>query len=403
MPLLEQEEQDWLLEALAGLVERRGAAPLLENPLLEPSGRFFPDAWEPSERGVRVLAKRLLLYAGLGHLDAEVGTFSQPDEVRELDAYGRPAAWGHEGAAAWFAGIEQGRCLFGVAVENLEDPEAVVATMAHEVAHAYRRYHDLEVEDRLDEERLTDVTTIYLGFGILTTNGAYRYRASGELVGGSTITRWSHSRAGYLPPEAMAFLLAAQVEARGMGIFQRGRLTGLLETNQASYFGRARRLLRRNATVTALRASASRRPGRGPAAPRSVRMQLEGKAPESSAPQGWNEDRKVYRVRRSMALPYAFRGGLLGVLVPFVLLVLARALGFLDQVPLGLAFTLPLGCFVAGLIWGTRVPWDYCSDPSCAAGLVRGARSCPRCGGSIAGEIDSPRKRPLDDDMPAAD
>ena len=76
---------------------------------------------------------------------------------------------------------------------------------------------------------------------MLTTNAAYVYRQSGELTGGVTnrsiaVTRWMHSRSGYLPPEAMSFLLAAQIKARGMGWLARRRLTGKLETNQGGYF-----------------------------------------------------------------------------------------------------------------------------------------------------------------------
>jgi hypothetical protein len=210
------EEQDWLLQALVRLAAQRGAAPLLSNPLLEPSDRFFPDGWEASKRGVCVLAKRLLDYAGLP-LTPDVVPFSQPEELRELNEFGGAKSWGHEGAAAYFAGIEGSRCLFGCAVERMAEPDVVVATMAHEVAHAYRRFHGLEVEDRDQEERLTDATTVFLGFGILTTNGSYIYRQSGGLEGSMTVTKWSHQHAGYLPPEAMSFLLAAQMEARGAG------------------------------------------------------------------------------------------------------------------------------------------------------------------------------------------
>ncbi|MBI5545165.1 MAG: hypothetical protein HY901_14845 [Deltaproteobacteria bacterium] len=251
-PLISQEDEAWLVDALALLVQRQGAAPLLSNPLLEPSNRFFPDRWEPSERGVLVLAKRLLIYAGLESLDARVSSFSQPDEVGELVEIGTARSWRHEGAAAWFAGIEAGTCLFGVGTETMAEPEVVVATMCHEVAHAYRRFHRLEVDDRGTEECLTDVTTIYLGFGVLTTNGTYMYRAAGGMEGTGTITRWSHSSVGYLPPEAMSFLLAAQVRARRLGWFARRHLAGLLEANQASHFRAALRLLGEREVATRL-------------------------------------------------------------------------------------------------------------------------------------------------------
>ena len=83
------------------------------------------------------LDERDWLLAGLPELQLDLETFSQPEQVRALDAHGGASEWGHEGTAAWFAGIEDVRCRFGVA-----------------------------------EERLTDLATVYLGFGLLTGRGA---------------------------------------------------------------------------------------------------------------------------------------------------------------------------------------------------------------------------------------
>jgi len=234
--LVPPDVREWLIGELWKLIALRGEDTFLRAPLREPTPQDFPDHFEPTERGVRVLLRRILAYAGLEGLEVELDTFSQPDEVRELDERGQAKAWGHSGAAAWFAGIDAGRCQFGVAVERIGEPITLVATLCHEVAHAWRAVHGLTTADRDIEERLTDLSTVYLGFGLLTTNGAYLYRASGVYEGTKAYTQWSHTRGGYLGPEAMSFLLAAQVKARGLGWFARRRLVGKLETNQAAYF-----------------------------------------------------------------------------------------------------------------------------------------------------------------------
>lgn len=234
--LLPMEERDRMLAELRDLIAQRGSGTFLDAPILEPTPKDFPDPYEPSTRGVRTLLHRILGYAGLGSLDVVLDTFSQPDEVRELDERGGARAWGHQGAAAWFAGIHDGACHFGVAEERMGEPVTLVATLCHEVTHAWRAHHRLTVEDRDLEELLTDLTTVYLGFGLLTTNGAYVYRAFGEYTGTVAITQWSHARGGYLSPEAMSFLLAAQVKARGMGWWSRRQMLGRLEANQSAYF-----------------------------------------------------------------------------------------------------------------------------------------------------------------------
>lgn len=226
----------WLLGELRTLIALRGEDTFLRAPIREPTPQDFPDHFEPTERGVRVLLRRILAHAGLEALEVELDTFSQPDEVQELDERGEAKAWGHSGAAAWFAGIEEGRCHFGVAAERIGEPITLVSTLCHEVAHAWRAVHGLTTDDRDVEERLTDLSTVYLGFGLLTTNGAYLYRASGVFEGTRAFTQWSHTRGGYLGPEAMSFLLAAQVKARGLGWLARRRIVGKLETNQAAFF-----------------------------------------------------------------------------------------------------------------------------------------------------------------------
>jgi hypothetical protein len=385
MALLELDERKWLLRSMEELIARRGSEAFLTSPLLEPTDRYFPDPWEPSARGAQVLAQRLLTYAGIGELEAEVSTFSQPDEVRELDDRGGARSWGHEGAAAWFAGIDRRRCLFGVAIERLSEPERVVAAMCHEVAHAYRHFHGLAVEDRDIEERLTDATTVFLGFGILTTNGSYLYRASGELSCGTVITRWSHSRAGYLSPEAMSFLLAAQARARRMGTVARRRLAASLEANQSSFFKAAMRLLERGPDLAIAPAALPRVTSARPLSP----MSLKGAAPEVPAPYRWNEGKKVYRVRRSKIGSYGLAGACVGAGA-------AAALGYATGSPIIPWLTLGVA-LAAGAAVGMRRRWDFCSDHDCEEILEAADRECPRCGGAIVGDLRSQPPRMLDD------
>lgn len=205
-------EREWLWSALESVLSRRGEAAFIEAPLVLPSDRFFPDRFTPDERGVAVLAGRLLGYAGLDHLEVSVELYEEDVHVQELGLDGRAAKWSHDGAAAWFAGIQRGTCLFGARRDGLGDPLGLVASMAHEVAHAFRRSHRLEHENRDHEEKLTDVTTVYLGFGVLTTATTARYETH---VHGNTGSAYSHKRQGYLAPGAMSFLLATQLVMRG--------------------------------------------------------------------------------------------------------------------------------------------------------------------------------------------
>ena len=168
-------EREWLAAALETLIAARGEETFLTAPLLFPEDRFFPDRFTPDAPGVAALAKRLLGYAGLSHLGVHIDTFENEQEIQELGLDGKASKWSHRGAAAWFAGIERGTCLFGIETSKLSDALGLVAAMAHEVCHAFRQAHRLVRPERDMEEKLTDVTTVYLGFGVLTTAAAQRY------------------------------------------------------------------------------------------------------------------------------------------------------------------------------------------------------------------------------------
>lgn len=131
-------------------------------------------------------------------------------------------------------------------------------------------------------------------------------------------------------------------------------------------------------------ASGGHKPLAVPLAP----MPLEGPAPEPETPR-WTEGRRVWRVRRDKGVSRAFLGMIVGTAPA------ALAMGHKQT---ELAFLL-IGVFTAlGWSIGKRQRWDYCSDPDCSADLAPSLLTCPKCGGTISGEISDPSKRPLDDD-----
>jgi hypothetical protein len=133
-----------------------------------------------------------------------------------------------------FYGIEDGRARIGLHVREFGDAEVAAGVLAHEVAHAFHEHHALVVHDREKEEFLTDLTTIALGFGILTTNNTDRYRSTGNY----SQTTWSTSSVGYLPPHAMAYARALWLRARGDDEEVRSA-TKHLEPNQLACFNAA--------------------------------------------------------------------------------------------------------------------------------------------------------------------
>jgi hypothetical protein len=341
-PPLEPDEREWLIERTAELIASAGWERFVRAPLVLPDAHSFPDRWTPDVRGLRVLAQRLLAYAGLDQLDVEVTVFEG------ARASNRGTHGDYHGTAAWFAGIEDGVCLFGCDTGQLDDPVGVVGAMAHEVAHAFRRFHALEVDDRDLEERLTDLTTVYLGFGVITTNAALRHRSS--LVGGGLfVSQWSRNQLGYLPAAAMSFALGLWWFARGNDRAGARRIHKALEINQGAWF---------RGTLSWLREQ-----------PEDLALEL-GLPPKER----WSEQVQqlaegvVFRVSRRR--PWEQPPGRLARIGVFV------GLGWVTGVPLVGALT-----SLGGLLWLLSAStWrDRCSDPTCDHDLATGELVCPGC------------------------
>jgi len=384
-----QEEREWLLARLRELIEAAGWERFVSALPVFPREEFFPDRWTADAFGIRRLALRLLRYAGLSHFEVMVDIFEEERAV-ELDPSGRVRSMRHRGAAAWFAGIEDDVCFFGTEVAQLGDPLGVVAAMAHEVAHAFRRYHHLEVLDRAEEELLTDLTTVYLGFGILTTNASSRHRSSGDMSG----AMWSHQSLGYLPAQALGFLLGAWTSARSLDSARVREIASALETNQAADFKAALKWLRKRRPGLAAELGLPPREKwpkladfaelTAPIHDAFEEVEARVKTRPEGLPAGRNVGRPVFRVRRTRAVQI---GGAAFVLTAVASVVLARLVDPGSLVMLLVA----AGVLGAGL--GSQVRNDRCSDPDCRHPLSPLNKVCPGCEGDVRGEIARERDR----------
>jgi hypothetical protein len=111
---------------------------------------------------------------------------------------------GRSGGLYWGKDETDGKYHIGLEMKALSEPEKIVATLAHEIAHI-----KLLGEGRLDEnnEHLTDLTTILFGFGIFNANAAFTFRKDSN--------SWGYSKLGYFTQSQWAYALALQAYLRG--------------------------------------------------------------------------------------------------------------------------------------------------------------------------------------------
>ena len=357
-----EQARDAILEALALLVKERGASDFLHGPLLLPTPEYFPDEWRPDADGASAMLARLLAWARLPDrlFTLEVWDSSEFFDPRFRDAVGQPLE--RSGAAAMFFGEEEGRLRFGLDLTHVDDAERLAGVLAHEVAHAWRLHHGLVHPDAAIEERLVDITTIFLGAGVFTTNNTFRYRSSG----GYGYTRYGTEKFGYLSPAAMSFGLAVALRVRD----SRSELKAVLEALERSQQPLVLASLKCLPNTAALK----QRLGIPSVVPLPALILLP--SPERLEPP--SEDppaHYAWRVQQRRVGNAALIGFVIGTMPALILGSFWPLLA-----------TLPIA--VLGHWW----TYDVCSVEACRCAIRPGADRCTSCGALFVGRWDGSEK-----------
>jgi hypothetical protein len=198
---LDPPTKEWIDRRWQWLTEEFGSERLQSAPVILPTPEFFPDAYSGSDDDVRSMLDRVC-----GYMDIEPDTI----ELTIFQEGKSPYAEGmHHGAAGTYQ-EEDGKFHISIEAANIDEPQRLVATIAHELGHVhllgYARI-DPEVEDN---EPLTDLLTVFFGMGVFTANSVIRekYWHAGEISG------WSIGRQGYLTMPMYGYALAKFALAR---------------------------------------------------------------------------------------------------------------------------------------------------------------------------------------------
>ena len=201
-PFLDPETADWQIENTEWMVETFGAAgALFEGAAVLPNDETFPLAetsgHERAERIFKIVRER----AGLTDWPITLVPDSNPNAERP--AYGTGIESSRH-AVGMFMPSEDG-VQISYATALLDRPQQLVATLAHELAH----YLLMSVVDRPcaepdEEEFLTDLAAVFLGFGVFVTNG----RSFHETIVTETGVGAGWGSAGYLPENDLVFATA---------------------------------------------------------------------------------------------------------------------------------------------------------------------------------------------------
>ena len=187
-------EKVWVETRLAWLAERLGSERMIQARVVVPTDEFFPRQFHGTPDEAEAIFQLLL-----GSMQIDSGSIRLV--VRQ--------DWNHESPLGEYEQGEQAAVFLNPS--QLEDPESLVGTLAHELAHHILLGGGLVQDNNEDLERLTDLLPAFLGLGIFGANSALREQNLRE----GRFSWWSMHKQGYLPMRMHAYGLAVFAWVRG--------------------------------------------------------------------------------------------------------------------------------------------------------------------------------------------
>jgi len=193
--------REWIDTRWAWLENEFGIDLLRSRPVILPNSEFFPEPYNGKEEEVPILLDRMCRYMEIDPTTVELSLYDDRNRVFVDDFQQGTAGLYHQEGDKFHICIE---------VNNLHDPLAIVATIAHELGHVHLLGHGRISEEEIDHEPLTDLLSVFLGMGALTANSVIRELNwnSGNWSG------WSMSRMGYLRLEHFGYAFAKFARSR---------------------------------------------------------------------------------------------------------------------------------------------------------------------------------------------
>jgi hypothetical protein len=191
---LDTGEKMWTEFRMRWLAGKLGLDRLVSAEVILPEPRFFPDPYTGTPADARRIFNRVCGYMKLNSNRFELEVLPD-DSIRDT-------------AGRYHAGQ---RPRIVLAHGQLSDPERLVATIAHELAHDILLGGGLTTEHEEDHEPLTDLVPVFLGLGLFTANAPVRDRSYSE-------NNWHYfkiDKQGYLPSRMLGYALALFAYVRG--------------------------------------------------------------------------------------------------------------------------------------------------------------------------------------------
>ena len=198
------DDKIWIDESLNWLRTEFGHEHFMKIQTVTPTKDFYNRTFDGTEKDAEFILERTMELMNIQDVELTLNFFSDsPIEMSDGTILSTPS---DNIDGSWQSAVgtyekEGEETIISIETQQLKNPIALIATIAHELAHQI-----LLGEGRIEEndEYLTDLTAIVYGFGIFIGNSRF-YFASFSTSGGHG---WQSGGQGYLPEQIIAYAMS---------------------------------------------------------------------------------------------------------------------------------------------------------------------------------------------------
>lgn len=192
-PSVTPEDKDWIEKNIIWFIQVFGLDKLKEQPFILPTSENFPYNNLKDSEQFQKLFEQICGYWDLNPNEIEVKFFDDLQSKQWTN-------WIPQGEFKEASGLynqiyttTEKRFRIQLAKSNLDNPELLVSVLAHELAHVKLLGGNLVNRNDSDMEPLTDLASIFFGFGVFFANSV------------ETTNIYWMSRTGYLPNQLISY------------------------------------------------------------------------------------------------------------------------------------------------------------------------------------------------------
>lgn len=191
----------WMENALIWLINQFGEQKILTVKTLVPSQEDFPIQFNGTKQVaydvLPIVAQKMDIEPSRINLDFYNEQLLQIKGDAGFTLYGQQYEDQNYSSGLYGGKNHDGKFSIALEIGQLKEPDKIIATLAHEIAHI-----KILGEGRLKEndEYLTDLVTVFFGFGIFNANAAFKFYTDAD--------KWAYSKQGYLTQQEWGYALA---------------------------------------------------------------------------------------------------------------------------------------------------------------------------------------------------